>query len=89
MEVKGEAREGGTGTSPQEGDSGCGGRAGKIGRLDAQNATQAAQKWSGMVGFLVFFNLLQIVLEFHFLFGNAERQRENGDFLYIPQLTFF
>lgn len=41
-----------------------------------------------MVGFLVFFNLLQIVLEFHFLFGNAERQRENGDFVYIPQLTF-
>ncbi len=76
MEVKREPGEGCVGTSTQEGDSGCGGRAGEIGRLDTQNATQATQKWSGMIGLLVFFNLLQIVLEFHVLFGNAERQRE-------------
>lgn len=77
MEVEGEAREGGAGTPTQERDSRRGSRAREIGRLDAQKTTQAAQEGSGVIGLLVLLNLLQIVLELHVLFGNAERQRDN------------
>jgi hypothetical protein len=77
MEVKREAREGGAGAPAQERDSGRGSRAREIVRLDAQKTTQAAQERSGVIGLLVLLNLLQIVLELHVLFGNAERQRDN------------
>lgn len=75
VQVQREAALWSSGAAAQQRDPG---RAREVRRLDTKETTQPSEQRGGVVGFLVFFNLLQIGLKLHILLGNTSLDYKGG-----------
>lgn len=75
MQVKGEATQWSPRAPAQQGDPGG---ARKVRGLHTKKTTQPSQQWGGVVGFFMFFDLLQIGLKLHLVLGDTGLDQTDG-----------